>query len=250
MERRGIETLVGIFVFAGMALIAGLVLVFGQGNRAEYNDCQIVVAFPSASGIIKNAKVLMAGVRIGKVAAEPGINEKGDRALVSIGLKEGFEIREGARFFVRESGLLGDRYIDVQPSTNKNARVLQSGEQIEGQETSGINQIASDAKPVVEKLQTASIELDTMLRKINQEILTPETQAELKSAIANINSVSKRLDSLLAQAESGKGPLAILLKDREVAEDLKAFIANLRKKGPLFYSDTGEDKVEMPRKRR
>ncbi|MCC6355050.1 MAG: MCE family protein, partial [Verrucomicrobiae bacterium] len=112
MERKGIEVAVGLFVLAGIAVGALLVLKLGQAGSALRTDYEIVVQFPSASGIIKNAKVMMAGVEVGKVTAEPGFNDDRSRARVRIGLSVDAGIREGSKFTIRQQGLLADPYIE------------------------------------------------------------------------------------------------------------------------------------------
>ena len=46
------------------------------------------------------------------------------------------------------------------------------------------------------------------------------------------------LRELTDQAKSGKGMLGTLVSNREMAENLRAFILNLRKHGILWYKDT------------
>ena len=75
--------------------------------------------------------------------------------------------------------------------------------------------------------------------------------AELRAAIADFRKVAegatKTMDSakglvdsgqlLLKQAREGKGALGTLISDRELAENLKALIINLRRSGVLFYKN-------------
>ncbi|HEY5779751.1 MAG TPA: MlaD family protein [Terrimicrobiaceae bacterium] len=53
---------------------------------------------------------------------------------------------------------------------------------------------------------------------------------ELKKAIVDIR-------SLVQQAKQGRGALGTLLSDRELADNLKALVANLRRSGILWYKD-------------
>jgi hypothetical protein len=55
-----------------------------------------------------------------------------------------------------------------------------------------------------------------------------------------IDDAKKTLDSaqaLLAKAQTGNGPVATLLNDRQISENLKALVANLREHGILFYKN-------------
>lgn len=276
MERKGIEVAVGLFVLAGIAAGALLVLKLGQAGSALRTDYEIVVQFPSASGIIKNAKVMMAGVEIGKVVAEPGFSADRSRALVRIGLSEEVGIREGSIFSIRQQGLLADPYIDVDPVADPAAPKIAPGAIVEGARTPGLDDITSKVEPVLGQMKQIGERLDSALSKIDKGILTPETQSDVRSSIANINTSIKRIDGtverinnefltdkaredlhgavsnlnsalaradrILAQAERGEGALHTLLKDPKVAEDLRVFIHSLRQKGVLFYGEVDPDK--------
>jgi phospholipid/cholesterol/gamma-HCH transport system substrate-binding protein len=241
MEKRGIEIIVGIFVLIGLLTAAALVLIVGVEQSSVHDDYRVTVAFPSASGIIKGSKVLMSGVHIGKVASSPSLSKGGDQALIQIGLGEEYKIREGSRFIIRESGLLGDRYVEVQPNNNPDAPFLKPGAMTEGARTTGIGDLTSDARPVIQKSQEAIERLNHILIKVDEEILTDNTQENLKSAVAKLNSVLNRADNLLAQAEKGQGLLAKVLNDKKMAQDLRDFIYNLRTRGVLWYKDVAAE---------
>ena len=248
MEKRGIEMVVGIFVLVGLLTAAALVLIVGVDQSSAHDDYRIKVAFPSAGGIIKGSKVLMSGVPIGKVATTPEINEKGDRAMIEIGLGEKYKIREGSRFVIRESGLLGDRFVDVQPNSDTSAAFLKAGQVTEGSRLTGIGDLTNDARPVMQKAQEALDRLNEILKKVDENILNPDTQNNLKGAFAKLNSSLNRVDNLLAQAEKGQGLLAKLLSDRKMAEDLRAFVYNLRTKGILWYKDVASQEEEKAKR--
>jgi ABC-type transporter Mla subunit MlaD len=75
--------------------------------------------------------------------------------------------------------------------------------------------------------------------------------SDLRAAIADFRKVAegatKTMDSakalvdsgqvLLKQARDGNGALGALISDREMAENLKALIVNLRRSGVLFYKN-------------
>ena len=43
---------------------------------------------------------------------------------------------------------------------------------------------------------------------------------------------------LIREAKSGRGLLATMLTDQEMAKDLRALVRNLRERGVLFYRDS------------
>lgn len=287
MERKGIELTVGLFVLAGIAAGAGLILKLGQAGTATRIGYQVVVQFPTASGIIKNAKVLMAGVEVGRVVEEPGFNEDRSRARVQIGLKSDVTVPKASKFTIKQSGLLADPYIEVVPLGDPAGEKIQPGAVVDGERTTGLDDITSKVEPVLGQMKQIGERLDSALSKIDKGILTPETQADVRSAIAkfesaigragqtverinqdyltegtrvqfhgamsNLNSSLARMDRILAQAERGEGPLNTVLKDPKAAEDLKVLLYSLRKHGVLFYSeedpDAEKEKAKAPERR-
>ena len=61
----------------------------------------------------------------------------------------------------------------------------------------------------------------------------PEAKAaadEVKKAVTDVRGI-------IQQTKQGRGTLGALLVDREMAENLKALVANMRRNGILFYKD-------------
>jgi phospholipid/cholesterol/gamma-HCH transport system substrate-binding protein len=65
----------------------------------------------------------------------------------------------------------------------------------------------------------------------NQTLTTAKGAADdLKKAIGDLR-------SLIQQAKQGRGTLGALISDREMAENLRALVSNLRRSGILWYKD-------------
>ena len=61
---------------------------------------------------------------------------------------------------------------------------------------------------------------------------------EVRTAIADVRGVVATGQTVLKTAQTGQGTLPMLLGNREVADNLRAVIANIRKHGLLFYRDS------------
>jgi phospholipid/cholesterol/gamma-HCH transport system substrate-binding protein len=64
-----------------------------------------------------------------------------------------------------------------------------------------------------------------------------QTFAAAKSASDELKKAIVDIRSLVQQAKQGKGTLGTLLSDREMADNLRALVANLRRSGILWYKD-------------
>lgn len=102
------------------------------------------------------------------------------------------------------------------------------------------------------KLDALFLKVDSTMEGANRTMVTTEkAAADLRGAIADlrgfadsgkkmIDSADKSVDtlrSLMLKAERGEGAVGLLLNDRETAENLRSFAANLRRSGVLWYKD-------------
>ena len=65
-----------------------------------------------------------------------------------------------------------------------------------------------------------------------------QTMATINAAVADVRGVVASSQTVLKAAQTGQGTLPLLLGNREVADNLRAVIANIRKHGLLFYRDS------------
>lgn len=245
MERQShLEIKVGGFVLVGLLVIGVLVVAFGQFSQFFQRTYEVRAKFENASGILKNSHVLFRGAKIGKVKTRPEIVDEGKGIILSLGIVEGVNIPKNSRFKIGSHGLLGDRFVDVIPSDEPSQDMLKDGDVVDGMKSAGFSELADDAKPVVERI-------DRIVHRLDSEVLTDETLGDIRQGVASAKSLLKRLDALTKDAQEGKGALNTLLKDPQVAGDIKTAIrefrtlsTNLRKHGVLFYEDpSGEEEA-------
>lgn len=237
MEQRKIELQVGAFVLTGLIVVGVLVVAFGRVGNWLNPTYPVTVQFDNASGVIKNSQVLYRGAKVGTVADKPRIQEGGKFVELPLNIQEDIRIPTNASFQVGSYGLLGDRFVNILPPSEESGAYLEPGAIVSGLPTTGINDLAAKAEPVIQRL-------DAIAGKLENEIFTKEFGANLNEAVKNANTTLARIDSLMAEAQAGKGILHTLLKDPQAAADLKAILAearmltfNLRTRGLLFYSD-------------
>lgn len=239
----------------GLALMGGLILVFGGLTQGMGPSYEIFVEFPNASDLIKGATVTFSGAPIGKVAQTPYPIKEGRAVAVRLKIQKSFQIREGSRFVIGSKGMLGDRYVDVQQGP-EDKPFLTPGTQVQGARTPGFEDLAANAKPIMERMNTIAMQVESITQKLDQDVMTADTTNDLRQAIRSLKSVLARTDVLLEQAQKGKGPLAKLLNDEKMARDLSNFMSNLKEHGPVFYEDSAsekqqkkeESKVRVPRR--
>jgi phospholipid/cholesterol/gamma-HCH transport system substrate-binding protein len=129
MHMRTIEISVGAFVLAGViALIFLAVKVSGISLTSDRSSYMLLARFDDVAGLRRRAKVSMAGVTIGRVAAIEVDMEYGE-AIVRIeidGQVGGLTADTGAQILTE--GILGARYVNLLPGADE--EVLGDGDYI------------------------------------------------------------------------------------------------------------------------
>ena len=83
-HEKGLEFKVGIFVFAGLAMLGALVVQVGRLGEGFKTYYPLTIRFNDASGLLKGSDVLLAGARIGKVAGAPHLVREGNGVAVPL----------------------------------------------------------------------------------------------------------------------------------------------------------------------
>src|SRR6266480_1468840 len=280
-HERGLEFKVGIFVFVGLAMLGALLVQFGrlgEGFKTYYN---ITVRFNDAGGLLKGTDVLLAGARIGKVAGGPKLVREGGGVAVPLKIYDYIKIPEGTKFTVGSSGLLGDRFVNVTMPSGQPKAYLPPNADVSGARETGIDDLTREGGALVNDLRGTVQKIDTTVNRLNQDTLSSANMENLKSSMEHLNQAtgslaesSKKLDGVIEQADStmasakeaadnlqntitdarrvvrsatqGKGLVAALLNDQQLANDLHALITNLRAHGVLFYRDTAATAQAKP----
>lgn len=251
-----IETKVGFFVIAGLAVVAFLVVYFGrlgQGLQEFYN---LQVDFPNASGLLAGADVLLGGARIGYVARDPRVLPAMQGVAVELKIRDDVVLPAASRFIIGSSGLLGNRFVDVLvPPDADLADRLAPGSTVPGQRETGIEDLTRESSELMADVRKAVDTINTALERLDQTALSESSLQDLRAALANLKKGSEGFADLgrttadlkaaaadarkiMASARSGSGPLPMMLNDRQTADDLRALISNLRRHGVLWYKDT------------
>ena len=125
MKRGTVETLVGLFVVAGLVCLAYLAIRLGDVRWFGSRDYTVTATFPSVSGLKEGAGVEIAGVEVGKVDA---ISLQEDRALVTLRIRAGVVLTEDVIASVRTRGIIGDKHIQLAPGGSE--KVIPGGGRI------------------------------------------------------------------------------------------------------------------------
>ena len=232
----------GIFLFIGIAAICSLVLYFGRFSEWSENYYPLKVEYANANGLLKGAEVLLAGAHIGNVSIPPIVlpNMRG----VSVGLRIDAKVKlpKKSIFSIGSSGLLGDRYVTV---TIEDGAVMDDyitpGSVIQGFRESNISDLQQQVGEIIPKIDRVVSNISSITDHLNKDILNKKGVMEMEESLSNIHAATAQIDSLLHQTATflNKGNQA-MDSAKGAADDMKAFLNNLRHHGIIFYRDTAQ----------
>ena len=128
MGKKGIETMVGVFVLLG---IIGLVfLALKAANLGSFNagsTYPIMARFDNIGGLKKHAPVRSAGVTVGRVVSIE-LDRKTYQGVVRMEFDSAVQFPKDSSARILTAGLLGDQYIGVEPGADE--KNLVSGDAI------------------------------------------------------------------------------------------------------------------------
>jgi len=272
-HERGLEFKVGAFVFVGLAMLGALVVQFGRLGEGLKTYYPLTVRFTDANGLLKGSDVLLAGAKIGKVSGGPRMVPGSQGVDVPLKIYDYIKVPEGSKFTVGSSGLLGDRFVNVVMPPGQPKAFLAPNTHISGARETGIDDLTREGGALVNDLRGTVQKIDTTVNRLNQETLSSANMENLKASMEHLNQATgalaesaKKLDGVIEQADStmtsakkaadslqnaiadvrkvlnsatqGKGLVAALLNDQQLANDLHALVTNLRAHGILFYRDS------------
>jgi phospholipid/cholesterol/gamma-HCH transport system substrate-binding protein len=119
MGRKGIETLVGLFVLLGMVAIVFLSLQAANlGSFKGGETYEVQARFDNIGGLKSRAPVRSAGVNVGRVTSIT-LDPKRFQGIVTMEIRSGFTFPKDSTAKILTAGLLGDQYIGLEPGPSE-----------------------------------------------------------------------------------------------------------------------------------
>jgi len=127
MKRASVETVVGLFVLAGIISVGYLAIRLGKMEIIGENTYTLYGQFESVSGLTRGASVEIAGVQVGQVA-NIHLDQELQVAVVAMKIQRTVELTDDVIASLKTAGLIGDKYIKLFPGGSD--LVLKDGDMI------------------------------------------------------------------------------------------------------------------------
>jgi phospholipid/cholesterol/gamma-HCH transport system substrate-binding protein len=114
MKKYVTETTVGVFVVIGLLCIGYMTVKLGEVSLFGDNSYLLYARFISVSGLKAGSPVEMHGLEVGRVE-RLSIDQEQGMALAEMKIKKGIKVYADAIASIKTSGLIGDKYIQIDP---------------------------------------------------------------------------------------------------------------------------------------
>jgi phospholipid/cholesterol/gamma-HCH transport system substrate-binding protein len=230
-QKRSVEIRVGIFFAVCLAMLAALIWEFGKYEPLTRHTYDINVVFSSVGGIVEDASVLYAGIKVGNVRAIT-LNQRGElKVIVKLSILDSVKIRKDAKFVINQSGLLGDRYVDIVPQS-ATAEFLKHGDSVEGSSSLDLSEAIHSVVDVLHQAAGTIERVDKAIQRIDETVLSRRSLDHIDSALANIDTVSSNAigltTSLRGVVDENRGKLdSTLTRFSDAADNLRQASSNI-----------------------
>ncbi len=257
-----IETRVGLFVLIGLAVAAvGIMKLTDVRWESRYT---LYFIFDDVQGIRDKSPVKISGVEVGRVEKIELVEGK---ARVKARISREVAIYNNAKVRVKLIGLIGSQFLELKPGDSTLQR-LRDGDTVRGDPPRSINDlvdkladliegkdgkggIGKDLQVTMSNLRSVSdalnhaigmqkVELEQMVSNFNQfsgdlkgmakdmHELTSENKENFTTSMAKLRSLLERADEVMAKVQKGDGAFARLVSDKEVGDEVKKTVSNLK----------------------
>jgi phospholipid/cholesterol/gamma-HCH transport system substrate-binding protein len=188
MNNSHIGLKVGIFVAAGLALLAVLVLSFSRGVTFFESTYTLRIVLPTAAGLKPTADVMMSGVPIGK-ASGVELMPDGRSVQVTASILSKYKIRTNAVVHIDALGFLGDQYIEVTPSTNQNAAYWQNDAIVQAESPMNMQAAVKSVSGLLDQFKTTASGINLAISNLNQTILSGQSLSNLNVGLSTVETM-------------------------------------------------------------
>jgi phospholipid/cholesterol/gamma-HCH transport system substrate-binding protein len=114
MKKYSHETVVGIFVVIGLAAVAYMTVKLGNVTFLGDNTYSLYAEFNTVSGLRVGNPIEIFGMEVGQVGGFQ-MDQENQFVVVDLKLTKGIEVYDDAIAAIKTSGLIGDKYIAIDP---------------------------------------------------------------------------------------------------------------------------------------
>ena len=247
-------------VFTAIGLLAILVSIVAVGSFSVGKKHKVYVLFDNTSGLLKKAKVKIAGVDIGVLR---DIELQGNKARLCLTIDEDIALYQNAKASIVSMGIIGTKYIEIFPGDSSFPQVKDgdtmgasdsgSLEDTLGKIADKLNNIIDsigkdgrngdmidnlsdsirDLKSFMSNLSNQNAKISSAFGSLNKFAsaladITVQNKQDIRDAIASMKDMADKMDLLVTKIYQGEGTIGALINDEEMSDELKETVTTAK----------------------
>ena len=227
---------VGLLVIVALVVLGGGILVIGNQNNLFRRMNRYVVQFQDVKGLQDGSPVQLNGVAVGRVEQ---IALSPDPALRSIAVRIAVDrrfaelVRDDTEVRIKTLGLLGDKFVEITAGT-VGALPVENGGALKASRQTDVDKIISSGGDLVDNVVQISVALTKILDRVEKgegllgQLLGPVPEEDKNlSLLTSLRQAAAALDHITVAIEEGKSPVARLLLDEQMGNQLSGSVERL-----------------------
>jgi len=205
-------------------VVSVLGLLYLQDISFNQASLKFTVMFDNVQGLNDGDKVNMLGKRIGKVSSAKIM---GNRIAVEVSIDQNFSfnIPIDSRIEVKSDGLMGSKFVSIEPGLNTN-KSINDGDVVEGTRELDFTEITPGIMPITQDLAVFARRLKAVLGESQKD--------DIRNTLSNVQSLTNELDSILYDIHN-------LISD-DGRKNIEEFFSNLNSASKNI-EDLSSDKI-------
>lgn len=204
---------VGVFIVAGMTLLALGIFLVGNRHEAFSHHILLYTDFADLDGITKGSKVQVAGMDAGQVTKIEIPNSPNGRFRVLMKVDEHFHglVRTDSVVTADTEGVVGNTFLTIHAGS-PNAPSAPAGSTLQSKVPVNMTDLLSNGMRIMN-------DADTTLRQVS---------GKLNLALGGVNTTISNANELLIGIKEGRGPVGMLLRDEKMAGQIRETMSNVQ----------------------
>lgn len=187
MRSLSIELKVGFFAIVVMLILSFMTFKVGGFELFKKKGYTVYVTFKNVMGIDKRTKVKVAGVDAGMI--DDIVLEDG-KARLSIKMYEGIKLYSDASAYIKTTGLIGDRFLEIRPGSTM--PLMPDG----GTIARSVD--ITDIDELIRKTNEVFADIGGLSRSLNEALGSEESKDALRESIINLKEVTRSMNTAIA----------------------------------------------------
>lgn len=209
-ESRATETMVGLFVLLGLAVISVLVFAIAGKQKLFEPRYRLTARFANVAGLKVGSPIRLAGLEVGRVESLSFTPEGEVLAMLSLQTRYEKQIRNDSVATISSVGILGDKSVEITIGS-KRMGYLRSGGAILTKEPFDVSQFVDQVGPMAAKVD----EILSYLSKVTGEFSMEDFH--FAETVDHANAILKKI-------EKGQGTLGATVNDPTLYKEAVSFV--------------------------